>query len=150
MTRALTRRISAAALFLKVHDLDPMLAEPSSNRPVVRLCALILSEALLGGWDEIRVCAAGPEGAAVQYRRAGEWVDVMRVPAPVQAPIINRLKVMANLDVAKRPVQAGSLRVRLQGQVLELSIAVSGSRAGEEASVRLPERTGLVAQEPAK
>jgi type II secretory ATPase GspE/PulE/Tfp pilus assembly ATPase PilB-like protein len=62
----------------------------------------------------------------------------MRVPAPVQPPLINRLKVMANLDIAKRPVQQGTLKVRLGGQVFTFAIEVTRRGNDEEASLRLP------------
>ena len=130
------RRRSAAVLYLRVHGLE--LETSSSNRPVVRLCALMLSEALLGTWEEVRVRAPGRDTATIQYGRAGEWLDVMRVPPAIQAPLVNRLKVMANLDVAKRPVQEGPLKVQLRDQVFELEIVVRVAGDAEEASVRLP------------
>jgi type II secretory ATPase GspE/PulE/Tfp pilus assembly ATPase PilB-like protein len=135
------RRRSAAGLFLKVHDLSVGSAS-EMGPPVTRLCNLIISEALLTGSDGVRVGAPTTEGAQVQFHRAGAWVDVMRVPAPIQAPIVNRLKVMANLDVAKHPTQEGSLKVRLQGEVLSLGIMVTLRGTAEEASLTLPPRSG--------
>lgn len=135
------RRRSAAALFLKVHDLA-VDDGAAPQRPVTRLCNLMISEALLTKSNGLRVCAAMGDGAAVQFHRDGTWVDVMRLPPQVQVPVINRLKVMANLDIAKHPVQEGTLKVRLQGQVLSLGIAVRLHGDFEEATVDLPPRSG--------
>ena len=135
------RRRSAAALFLKVHDLavdDGAAAQP----PVTRLCNLMLSEALLTKSSGLRVCAVTGEGAAVQFHRDGTWLEAMRLPPQVQVAVINRLKVMANLDIAKHPVQEGALKVRVQGQVLSLGITVRLHGDSEEATVDLPPRSG--------
>ena len=139
------RRRSAADLFLKVHDLTVDDAA-TAQRPVPRLCNLMISEALLANSDRLRVCAATAEGAPVQFQRAGHWAEVMRLPAGVQGPVINRLKVMANLDVAKHPVQEGMLKVRFQDEELSVGITVRLQEDSEEATLDLPPRTGKVAQ----
>jgi type II secretory ATPase GspE/PulE/Tfp pilus assembly ATPase PilB-like protein len=137
------RRRSAAALFLKVHDLDDAVAAGSAQGPVARLCNLMISEGLYANGDELRVCAPTTESAQVQLHREGTWVDIMRVPAQAQSPVVNRLKVMANLDIAKRPLQEGTLKVRLQGQVLSLAITVRLRGTAEEASLHLPPRASV-------
>jgi hypothetical protein len=71
------RRRSAAALFLKVHDLafDDAAA---AQRPVTRLRNLMISEGLLTDSDGLRVCAATVRGAPVQFHRAGAWSEFWR------------------------------------------------------------------------
>jgi len=131
-------RRSAAALFLKVHDLDEAAAAGVAQPAVVRLCNLMIEESLRAGGDELRVLAPAAGGATIQLLRAGAWVDIMRVPAAAQVPLINRLKVMANLDIAKQALQQGTLKVRTQGEVLTLAIEVRLRGDAEEASLRLP------------
>jgi type IV pilus assembly protein PilB len=136
------RRRSAAALFLKVHDLS---LDEAAGAPVTRLCNLMITEGFLTNVDGLRVCAATAEGARVQYHRDRAWTEVMRLPAQVQVAVINRLKVMANLDVAKRSLQEGMLKVRLRGQVLVVGIAVRLHGDSEEATLDLPPRAGEAA-----
>lgn len=132
------RRRSAAALFLKVHDLDFDSAE--HLRPVVQLCNLMISEGLLAGGDALRILAPYEGRSTIQLHRAGAWVDIMALPSAAQLPLINRLKVMANLDIARHPVQEGTLKVRLRGEDLELAITVRLQGDVEEASLQLPPR----------
>lgn len=129
------RRRSAASLFLKVYDLDPVAA--AAQRPVAHLCHLMLSESLRTGCDGLRVLAPEEQRARVQMHRDGTWVDVMALPAQAQVPVINRLKVMANLDIARRPVQEGTLKVRLRGEERSLAITVRLRGDFEEASLEL-------------
>jgi type II secretory ATPase GspE/PulE/Tfp pilus assembly ATPase PilB-like protein len=135
------RRRSAAALFLKVHDLDEAAAAGITSPAVVRLCDLMLQESLQAGGDQLRVQAPTGGGATIQLHRAGTWVDIMRVPAAAQVPLINRLKVMANLDIARQPLQQGVLKVRIQGEVLTLAIEVKLCGDAEEALLQLPPRS---------
>lgn len=130
------QRRSAADLFLKVHDLDD-----TAGRPVVRLCNLIIGESLLTGGDELRILAPVDNAALIQLHRAGTWQEIMRVPAAIQPPLINRLKVMASLDIAKQPLQRGTIKVRQRGEVLTLTIEIRLCEDAEEASLRLPPRT---------
>jgi len=64
----------------------------------------------------------------------------MRVPAAVHVPLINRLKVMANLDIARPPLQQGVLRIRTQGEEFTLGIEVRLRGDAEEALLHLPPR----------
>ena len=127
-------RHSAVTLFLKILDLNPKLA----SRSVVRLCALMLTDALHGGWEEVRVRAPGPKGASILYARAGGSVTVMRVPTAAQTLFVNRLKVIAKLDLGRPAVQEGSFNPRLQGQPSAITVTVRRAGDAEEASLRLP------------
>jgi len=134
------RRRSAADLFLKVHDLDDAAGAGNAQRPVVRLCNLMIQESLQAAGDQLRVLAPTAEGATVQLLRADAWIDIMRVPAAVHVPLINRLKVMANLDIARQPLQQGVLKVRMHGEELTLGIEVRLRGDAEEALLQLPPR----------
>jgi type II secretory ATPase GspE/PulE/Tfp pilus assembly ATPase PilB-like protein len=136
------RRRSAAALFLKVHDLDEAAAAGIASPPVVRLCDLMIHESLQADGDQLRVLAPTGGGATIQLHRDGAWTDIMRVPAAVQVPLINRLKVMANLDIGRQPLQQGVVKVRIEGEVLTLGIEVKLRGDAEEALLQLPPRSG--------
>jgi type II secretory ATPase GspE/PulE/Tfp pilus assembly ATPase PilB-like protein len=133
-------RRSAADLFLKVHDLDQAAAADTASPPIVRLCNSMLAESLRAGGDQLRVLPPTAEGASIQLLRGDAWIDIMRVPAAVQVPLINRLKVMANLDIARQPLQQGVLKVLTQGEELTLGVEVRLRGDGEEALLQLPPR----------
>lgn len=133
-------RRAAAALFLTVHDLDDAAGADSTSPPVVRLCSCMIAEGLRAGGDQLRVLAPTADGATIQLRRADTWIDIMRVPAAVQGPLVNRLKVMANLDIDRQPTQQGVLKVRAEGAVLTLRIEVRLRGEAEEALLQLTPR----------
>ena len=124
------QRRSGAELFARVFDLDD--TSEAATRPVPRLCNLILTECMLGGYPEIRVLAPEGGGAQVRYGSGEQWKDVMKVPDGVHGPVVNRFKVMANLDVARRPSQEGVLLVRRGGKDFTITINVETTPGGAE------------------
>src|SRR5213592_5022087 len=73
----------------------------ASQRPVVRLVDLIISEGILSRSSDIHI---EPEegGVAVRYRIDGVLRQVMKIPRAAGIPLISRIKIMSSLDIADR------------------------------------------------
>src|SRR5213593_3370562 len=73
----------------------------ASQRPVVRLVDLIISEGILARSSDIHI---EPEegGVAVRYRIDGVLRQVMKIPRQAGLPLISRIKIMSSLDIADR------------------------------------------------
>lgn len=115
--------------FDRVHDVD---AE-QPGRPVVRLLNLIVSECVLSGSERIRL---GPEpddkGMPIRFGRGDDWRHVMTVPLPAHAQLVNRVKVMANLDITRHVTQRGELHIRLREVERVFHVLVTPGAAGVE------------------
>ncbi len=112
-------------------------AEEASQRPVVRLVDLILSEAVLSRASDIHV---EPEegGVAVRYRIDGVLRQVMKMPRAAGLPMISRLKIMASLDIADRlRPQDGRSRVGVNGVPVDLRVSTLPASLGEKVVVRI-------------
>lgn len=108
-------------------------------RPVVRLCNLILAEGLLNKSTKIRLAEYEPEAGSVEYFIGDEWKTVMKVPVMAHRPLINRLKVMAALDISRVPEQRGEVHVNYEGSVRKLSITVQALPTGSDvATLEIP------------
>jgi type II secretory ATPase GspE/PulE/Tfp pilus assembly ATPase PilB-like protein len=118
-----------------VHDLD----SDAGERPVARLCNLILAEGLLNGATRIRISESEREQGTVEYEIANVWRQVMRVPIQAHRPLMDRLKSMAGLYVGRLSNQVGHIRVDHRGiqHQLDLQIAFEPNR-GETALVGIP------------
>ena len=105
--------------------------------PVVRLVNMILTDAVARGASDIHV---EPHESVLQvrYRVDGVLVDAMKIPKPMQAPTISRLKIIANLDIAEhRKPQDGRSRLRLQDRRIDLRVSSLPSQFGEKIVIRL-------------
>src|SRR3989449_4914532 len=71
----------------------------ASQKPVVRLVDMIISEGILSRASDIHV---EPEegGVAVRYRIDGVLRQVMKIPRQAGLPLISRIKIMSSLDIA--------------------------------------------------
>ena len=133
-------------------------AEQASQRPVVRLVDLIISEGILSRASDVHI---EPEegGVAVRYRIDGVLRQVMKIPRAAGIPLISRIKIMSSLDIADRlRPQDGRARVAVNGQPIDLRISTLPAALGEKvvirildsrATVRSLESLGLSADETA-
>ena len=107
-----TPRESGANLFRQEYDLD---ASPGGERPVVRLCNLAIAEGLANGARAIRFQVIDDVTGGVDYEIDGAWRQVMKVPIAALGPLVNRVKVMAAMDISRQAAQDGELHVRSKG-----------------------------------
>src|SRR6058998_1448964 len=109
----------------------------ASQRPVVRLVDLIISEGILSRSSDIHI---EPEegGVAVRYRIDGVLRQVMKIPRQAGLPLISRIKIMSSLDIADRlRPQDGRARVAVNGQPIDLRVSTLPAQLGEKVVIRI-------------
>jgi type II secretory ATPase GspE/PulE/Tfp pilus assembly ATPase PilB-like protein len=109
----------------------------ASQRPVVRLVDLIISEGILSRSSDIHI---EPEegGVAVRYRIDGVLRQVMKIPRNAGLPLISRIKIMSSLDIADRlRPQDGRARVSVNGQPIDLRVSTLPAAQGEKVVIRI-------------
>src|SRR2546428_35292 len=109
----------------------------ASQRPVVRLVDLIISEGILARSSDIHI---EPEegGVAVRYRIDGVLRQVMKIPRQAGLPLISRIKIMSSLDIADRlRPQDGRARVAVNGQPIDLRVSTLPAQLGEKVVIRI-------------
>jgi type II secretory ATPase GspE/PulE/Tfp pilus assembly ATPase PilB-like protein/ActR/RegA family two-component response regulator len=112
-------------------------AEEASQRPVVRLVDLILSEGILSRASDIHV---EPEegGFVVRYRIDGVLRQVMKIPRAAGFPLTSRIKIISSLDIADRlRPQDGRARVAVNGVPVDLRVSTLPASFGEKVVVRI-------------
>ena len=109
----------------------------ASQKPVVRLVDMIISEGILSRASDIHV---EPEegGVAVRYRIDGVLRQVMKIPRQAGLPLISRIKIMSSLDIADRlRPQDGRARVAVNGQPIDLRVSTLPAQLGEKVDIRI-------------
>ncbi len=85
----------------------------SEDAPVVKLVSLLIAQAIMDHASDIHI---DPEGKAikVRYRIDGVLAEVRTLPRELHAPIVSRIKIMANMDISeKRIPQDGRFQARI-------------------------------------
>src|SRR5882672_190844 len=109
----------------------------ASQKPVVRLVDMIISEGILSRASDIHV---EPEegGVSVRYRIDGVLRQVMKIPRQAGLPLISRIKIMSSLDIADRlRPQDGRARVAVNGQPIDLRVSTLPAALGEKVVIRI-------------
>src|SRR5256884_7380255 len=83
------------------------------------------------------------DGLLARFRIDGVLTDVPSPPRGLQAAVISRVKLLAELDIAERRApQDGRIRVRLEERELDLRVSTVPTLYGESVVLRLLDRGG--------
>jgi type IV pilus assembly protein PilB len=78
----------------------------------------------------------------VRIRVDGVVRELASIPKTMQNPIVSRLKVMGQLDIAERRLpQDGRCAVRLAGDSIDLRVAIIPTTHGEKVTIRILQRS---------
>jgi type II secretory ATPase GspE/PulE/Tfp pilus assembly ATPase PilB-like protein len=118
-------------------EMEEKEAEPEvdeTDRGVVRLANQIIIEAYNRGASDIHVEPYGKTSpTVVRFRVDGDCVKYLDVPAPHRNALVQRLKIMAKLDIAeKRKPQDGKIRFKGSMGTIELRVATIPTAGGNE------------------
>jgi general secretion pathway protein E len=132
----------------RVDELDfnadvQQLKDLASEAPVIRLVSLIITNALDMRASDIHV-EPFENRLSVRYRVDGVLHDVESPPKRLAAPVISRIKIMANLDIAERRLpQDGRIRLRVQGKEIDLRVSTVPTMHGESVVMRILDKGGV-------
>ena len=80
----------------------------------------------------------------VRYRIDGVLHEIESPPKRMSAPVISRIKIMANLDIAERRLpQDGRIRLRIQGKEIDLRVSTVPTMHGESVVMRILDKGGV-------
>ncbi len=110
----------------------------SREQPVVRLVADMIGDAIRRRASDIHL-RPGKHGADILYRIDDEMIPVRHLLRALQPPVISRIKVLANMNLAEhRRAQDGrSTFVLDDGRKVDLRVSVLPAVFGESVVVRL-------------
>ena len=113
-------------------EAQPELDETDTG--VVKLCNQIIIDAYNKGASDIHVEPYGKTmPCIVRLRVDGDCQKYLEVPAPHRSALVQRLKIMAKLDIAeKRKPQDGKIRFRGPMGTIELRVATIPTTGGNE------------------
>lgn len=114
--------------------------------PAVKLLDSILLSAMQRRASDIHIEAAD-RATSVKFRVDGILIPAMEpLDIKLHAPLVSRLKVMSDLDIAERRVpQDGSFRMRLDRKTVDFRVSILPSVFGESVVIRILDRDAITA-----
>jgi type II secretory ATPase GspE/PulE/Tfp pilus assembly ATPase PilB-like protein len=117
-------------------DVD-IAASKASERPIIKLVDHIVAEGIQLRASDIHL-ESQESGIVVNYRIDGVLRQAMVLPRPVGIPLVSRIKIMADLDIADRlRPQDGRARVTVNGTRVDLRVSTLPASTGEKVVIRI-------------
>lgn len=117
------------------------LEEATRRAPIVRLSNMLMTEAVRSRASDIHI-EPGRKDTTVRYRIDGLLREVTRLAKSTHAPLISRIKVLSNLDIAERRLpQDGSVRVNIEGREVDLRVSTMPTQYGEKMVLRITDQS---------
>ncbi len=120
-------------------DLEELLQAADDNK-VKRLLNLVLLQAIKDKASDIHFEPFEDE-FKMRYRIDGVLYEMIPPPKHLAMPIVSRIKVMSNLDIAERRLpQDGRIELMVNNQPVDLRVAVLPTMFGESVVMRILDR----------
>jgi type IV pilus assembly protein PilB len=103
----------AAAAPAAIGEAEMIPGVAAEDAPVVKMVSMLIAQAIMDRASDIHI---DPEGKfiKVRFRIDGVLTEVKSLPREMHAPIVSRIKIMANMDIAeKRIPQDGRFQARV-------------------------------------
>lgn len=153
---------SAATATSMAGDMRKLMAEAASGResgeeatdadaekmaeqaPIIKLANALIQQAIYDRASDIHV-EPQQRHVRVRYRVDGVLAEAMTVPKSLQAPLISRLKIMAEMNIAERRVpQDGRIEVRHQSKEYDLRVSSIPTPFGEKIVMRILDKQSVM------
>jgi type IV pilus assembly protein PilB len=113
------------------------------SAPIVKLCNLMIQEAISLRASDIHV-EPFDDRIRIRYRIDGILVERDSPPRRLLAPIVSRLKIMGNIDIAeKRRPQDGRIKMVVGGKHFDLRVSILPTVHGQSVVMRILDRGNI-------
>jgi type IV pilus assembly protein PilB len=107
------------------------------DAPIVKFVNMLVTQAVGDRASDIHVEPAEHD-LRIRFRIDGVLHEMMRSPRSIQAGVISRLKVMADINIAERRIpQDGRISMKVGGRGIDLRVATLPTVYGEKVVMRI-------------
>jgi type IV pilus assembly protein PilB len=112
--------------------------------PIIRVVNVIIQQAIKDRASDIHI-EPDRRGVRVRYRVDGVLHEVMQVPKYVHAPLISRIKIMGDMNIAERRLpQDGRIHIRHEGKEFDLRVSSLPTVFGEKCVMRILDQSSIL------
>ncbi len=124
-------------------DLDALL-RAKDQPPAIRIVNAIISDALRHGASDVHI-EPKMKFTMVRYRLDDLLQDKLHVPPHLHMPIVSRIKIMSDLDIAeRRRPQDGRVTVKTSSRMVDMRISILPTINGEKVVFRILDKNAAI------
>ena len=113
------------------------LEQAAGESPIIRFVNAVIHGAVKEGASDIHI-EPGDKRLQVRYRVDGVLFTTMTPPHNMHPPVVSRIKIMSNLDIAERRLpQDGRIQAVIQGRKIDMRVSTLPTSHGEKVVIRL-------------
>lgn len=146
--RADIRQSIAAAGVLRGSEKDDTGSDDdvsaSEQAPIIKLANALIQQGVADRASDVHV-EPQQRSVRIRYRIDGVLMEAMTVPRNLMAPLISRLKIMADMNIAERRIpQDGRIEVRHAGKEYDLRVSSIPTPFGEKIVMRILDKSSVM------
>ena len=121
------------------HELEAL----AGQAPILRFVNVVLAQAIRAGASDVHF-EPFEHDFKIRYRVDGALYEMAPPPVHLALPVISRVKVMANLNIAERRVpQDGRIMLTLAGRPLDMRVSTLPTQFGESVVLRVLDQSAV-------
>ncbi len=138
------KELGGAITFGEDGQLDLKELESEANSaPIIRYVDLVLAQAIQDRASDIHFEPFETD-FKIRYRVDGSLYEMAPPPRHLAAPVISRVKVMSNLNIAERRIpQDGRIQMQISGRPVDLRVSTLPTQFGESVVLRVLDRSAV-------
>ena len=122
---------------------DADIEQMADQTPIIRFVNLVLSQAIRDKASDVHFEPFEHE-FKIRYRIDGALYEMAPPPKVLALPIISRIKVLANLDIAERRLpQDGRIKLNIAGRAVDLRVSTLPTQFGESVVLRVLDQSSV-------
>ncbi len=119
-------------------------ADGAEEAPIIRIVNTILMYALKDGASDIHI-EPQRKGVRIRYRIDGVLHEQMKIPPYVLNPLVSRIKIMADMNIAERRIpQDGRINIKMQDKDFDLRVSTLPTSFGEKVVMRVLDKSSVM------
>ncbi len=120
------------------------LERASEDAPVIALVNAVFADAIKKRASDVHI-EPYERYLRVRFRIDGILQEIMKPPLQLKNPIVSRIKIMSDLDVAERRLsQDGRIKLKMgPGREIDVRVSILPTYAGEKVVLRILDKTAL-------
>jgi type IV pilus assembly protein PilB len=125
-------------------DRDADAEKMAEQAPIIKLANALIQQAIADRASDIHV-EPQQRSVRIRYRIDGVLMEAMTVPRNLMAPLISRLKIMSDMNIAERRVpQDGRIEVRHASKEYDLRVSSIPTPFGEKIVMRILDKSSVM------
>ncbi|MBI3920411.1 MAG: Flp pilus assembly complex ATPase component TadA [Armatimonadetes bacterium] len=120
------------------------LKELTEEAPIIKIVNAIFQQAIKDTASDIHI-EPQRRGVRIRYRIDGVLHEVMKVPQYVHAPLVSRIKIMSDMNIAERRIpQDGRIHLRMAKKDYDMRVSTVPTQHGEKAVMRILDKSSVL------